>query len=415
MQVDGRPPADDLGLAASWALDPGVVFLNHGAFGACPRQVLDEQRAWRDRLEAEPVRFLAQELEELTAAARAALAACVGASPDDLAFVPNATAGVNTVLRSLRFCPADELLATDHGYNASLNALRFAAERDGARVVVAEIPFPIAGPDEAVDAVLACVTPRTRLALLDHVTSPTGLVLPIERLVAELQRRGIDVLVDGAHAPGMVPLDLEALGAAYYTGNCHKWLCAPKGTAFLHVRRDRQADVRPLSISHGANSRRIDRSRFRLEFDWTGTFDPSGFLAIPCAIEHVGGLLEGGWPALMAANRGLALAARDILCAALSVPPPAPDAMVGSMAAVPLPAAGAGAPQPMTPLDDDPLQVALRERFGIQVPIVAWPPAWRHDAPATGGRLIRVSAQAYNRREQYERLGGALRELLAGR
>jgi isopenicillin-N epimerase len=386
--------------ACLWPLDPHVTFLNHGSYGACPRAVLDVQARFRERLEGEPVRFLSRELEGLLDGARAALGAFVGAEPDDLAFVPNATTGVNTVLRGLELAPGDELLTTDHAYNACRNAVDAVAARAGARVVVAPVPFPLGGPEQVTEAVLARTGPRTRLALVDHVTSPTGLVLPTERLVRELAARGVDALVDGAHAPGMVPLDLRALGAAYYAGNCHKWLCAPKGAGFLHVRRDRQAGVRPLVISHGANSPRRDRSRFRLEFDWTGTADPTAYLAVPEAIRYLGSLLPGGWPALMAHNRATALAGRDRLCATLGVPAPAPDAMIGSLAAVSLPP---GLPPAPDGTERDPLHTVLLERFGIEAPVFTW--------PALGARILRVSAQLYNTPADYERLADALTEL----
>lgn len=392
------PPTDP------WLLDPGIAFLNHGSFGACPEPVLAAQTAWRERMEREPVQFLSRELEGLLAAARTEVARFLGADPDDLAFVANATTGVNTVLGSLRFVPGDELLTTDHEYNATLNALAAAAERDGARVVIARIPLPVRQPGDVVDAILAAVTPRTRLLLISHVTSPTGLVLPVADIVRELAAKGIDTLVDAAHAPGMVPVDIEELGAAYWTGNAHKWLCAPKGAAVLHVRRDRQAAIRPLVISHGSNDPRTDRSRFRLEFDWTGTADPTAWLAIPAAIRFVGGLMAGGWPEVMAANRSLALVARDLLCARLGAAPPAPDSMIGAMAAVPLPLAVDRGEA----LAED-LNRALFEDDGIEVPITPWPvPAARSPGAAPTAILVRMSAQRYNRLDQFQRLADAL-------
>ncbi len=350
-------------------------------------------------MERQPLRFLVRELETDLDAARAALADFCGADADDLAFVTNATTGVNTVLRSLEFKPGDELLVTNHAYNACRNALDFVAERSGARVVVATIPFPFHDREELVAPVLECVTPHTRLALLDHVTSPTGIVLPVARLVEELNRRGVDTLVDGAHAPGMVPLDLKRLGAAYYTGNCHKWLCAPKGAALLHVRRDKQKSVRPLTISHGANSARRDRSRFLLEFGWQGTWDPTAALSVPEAIRFMGSLMQGGWQEITARNRTLALAARNILCETLRIGGPCPGEFIGSLAAVPLPAAPPGElPQP--PFNESRLQDVLRVKHGIEVPII-----FRTAPP---GRLLRISAHLYNSLPQYEMLARAL-------
>jgi len=406
-------------LAAHWSLDPDVVFLNHGSFGACPTPVLEAQRAWRDRLESEPVRFMVDELEPALDMARARVAAFLRADPDDLAFVHNATSGVNTVLRSLRIAPGDEVLGADHEYNACLNAARYVAERDGARLVVAALPFPVAGPEEVVERVLAAVTPRTRLALLSHVTSPTAVVLPVAELARELAARGVEVLVDGAHAPGMLPVDLRALetsGVAYWTGNLHKWTCAPKGAAILWVRRDRQAAIRPLTISHGANDPRRHRSRFRLEFDWMGTDDPTAWLAAPAAIDFVGGLMPGGWPEVMARNHALALAGRDTVCRRLGVAPPVPDGMLGSMAAVLLPEdAGAAASTALSPLDADPIQLALQERFRIQIPVLPWPTPWTpgFSADMARRRLVRLSAQLYNDPAEYDVLAEGLAEVLA--
>jgi isopenicillin-N epimerase len=381
-----------------WLLDPNVTFLNHGSFGATPRAVLAVQAALREEMEREPVRFLAREIEPRLDAARAVLAEFIGAAPDDVAFVPNATAGVNAVVRSLDLDEHDELLVTTHEYNASRNALDFVAGLNTAKVVVAEIPFPIDSPDTVVARVLEKVTSRTRLLLIDHITSQTALVFPIERIVAELRARGIDTLVDGAHAPGMLPLDLRAMNVAFYTGNLHKWVCAPKGAAFLYVHPNRRYEIRPAIISHGANAQRRDRSRFHLEFDWTGTFDPTPWLSIPAALQFMSTLVDGGWPEVMRRNHELALRARDIVSSRLGIAPPAPDDMLGSMAAFPLPDATA----PPSPFGDS-LHDALLAR-GFEVPVQIFP-HWPQ-------RVLRVSAQLYNEEAEYERLAEAVALLL---
>lgn len=385
-------------LKAHWTLAPSVVFLNHGSFGACPRSVLAAQQAVRDRMESQPVRFFVRDLEALLDRAREALAHFIDADPLDLVFVPNATTAVTTVLRSVKLQPGDELLTTDHTYAACRYALDDVAARTGAHVVVAPVPLPIRSEQDVIEAVLGEVTRKTKLALLDHVTSPTALIWPIERLVAELQAKGVDVLVDGAHAPAMVPLSMRAIGSAYYAGNCHKWLCAPKGAGFLYVRRDRQQAVHALVVSHGARAKRDDRSRFWLEFDWQGTGDPSAYLAVPAAIDFVSTLMPGGLVALQQRNRAMALRARSLLQQALRATSLAPETMIGSMASVLLP------DEPPAAAGSKSLQDRLLEEYGIEVPIVSW--------PAPPQRLVRISSQAYNRMRDYEQLADALRSLL---
>jgi isopenicillin-N epimerase len=392
--------------ADAWPLDPAVARLNHGSFGACPLSVLGRQAELRQQMEAEPGRFLLCRLPPLLDQSRRCLAGLIGAEPENLVFVANATAGVNAVVRSLRFRPGDELLLTNHVYNACSNVVRYVAQRAGATLAVAEVPIPVESPGQVVQAVLAHVTKRTRLAVLDHVTSPTAVIFPIEELVGQLGRRGVDTLVDGAHAPGMVPLDVQRLGAAYYTGNAHKWLCAPKGAGFLYVRPDRQEGVQPPVISHGYNQSRPGYTRFQDAFDWQGTDDPTAWLCVGEAIRFLDGLAAGGLDGLMRRNHELAIAARRMLCGRLPLRPICPEEMLGSMAAMMLPsdaeevlAADAAAPVPVPRLGS-----RLLERFGIEVPVYYW--------PATPQAILRVSAQAYNSLDQYVRLAEALDRLL---
>lgn len=387
--------------AAQWQLDPEVDFLNHGAFGACPSAVLAEQDAWRARLEREPVRFMVNELEPALDGARAAVAGFVGADPRSLVFVTNATAGVNTVLASLALRPGDEILVTDHGYNACNNAARYWAGRAGASVAVASVPVPVRAPEDVVAAILSAVTPRTRLALVDHVTSPTGMVFPVAELVKALRERGVLSLIDGAHAPGMLPLELGALGADYYVGNLHKWCCTPKGAAIMVARPEHHATLRPLVVSHGANSRRTDRPKLWLEFDWVGTIEPSALLSAPRAIEFLAGLLPGGFPALQAHNHELVCFARRLLLDAVGTEPLCPESMLGSLASVALRDAPQ-APGFETSPFPEPLYSELCRRH-FQALAVYWPEPPR--------RLVRVTAQLYNDLAQYERFASAVREL----
>lgn len=384
-----------------WSLNPQVTFLNHGSFGACPLPVLATQAKFREQLERQPLLFFNRQWEVLLDEARVCLAKFLSTDAEDLVFLPNATTGVNTVLRSLQFAPGDELLTTDQEYNACRNALDFVAEKSEAKIVVASIPFPINSADQVVEAVLNQVTERTKLVLISHITSQTALIFPVQQLVQALSSQGIDTLIDGAHAVGMLDLNLPELGATYYAGNCHKWLCAPKGAGFLYVAKEKQELIRPLVISHGANSPRRDKSRFQLEFDWQGTVEPSAFLAVPSAIAFFHDLLPGGWAELREHNHQLVLAGKNLLQSTLGASAVCPDEMIGAMAVIQLP--------PDTQLDNPrsflaPLQDDLWYQFNIEVPIIYW--------PAKPQQLLRITAHIYNSLSDYEYLAESLQKLL---
>ena len=385
-----------------WALDPGTVYLNHGSFGACPIAVLEEQSRLRALLESDPMEFFFERCPALWQDALASLSDFVDADVAGMTFQVNATAGVNTVLRSLDLRPGDEVIVSDHAYRACRNAVEHVCTRSGAKVVVVPIPFRVESDDQIVELMLRAVTDRSRLAMIETVTSPTGLRMPFERLTRELQARRVDVLVDAAHGVGLVPLDLNSLGAAYITGNCHKWLCTPKGSGFLHVREDRRDRVKPLAISHGYSAEGDARQRFRQEFDWQGTQDPTPWLCIPKAIDYVGGLMDGGWNGIMARNHGLALKARGILRDALGPGSTAPAPMITAMVTAEIASGPAVGASPA--LKSDPLMRALYERHRIQAVVFAWPP---HRA-----RYLRVSAALYNSEAEYRYLADALESLL---
>lgn len=392
-------------LKTHWGLDPEVTYLNHGSFGACPKVVLAELHRLQAELESEPATFLTRMARERLLAARRSLGQFVGANPDDLAFLPNVTTALNAVLRSLPLRAGDELIVSSHEYNASRNILEYVAQKTQSRVVVVEIPFPIAGPDVVMERMRDAITRRTRLALVDHVTSATGMLMPLAELIGLFHERDVEVMVDGAHAPGMIPLDIEALAPDYYTGNCHKWICAPKGAGFLYVRPDLQEQVRPAVISHGANAGLVGNARFRAEFEWTGTRDITPWLCVPSAISCMGSLLPGGWPEVMDRNHALAVEGRALLAASLGVELPCPDDMLGSLATLHLPeSARFEAAASASALDLNPLQEALFHQHKIEMPVLS--------CPESGRPMLRVSAQLYNELDDYERLARALRSLL---
>jgi len=321
-----------------------------------------------------------------------------GASPGSVVFVPNATTGVNTILSNLRLNPGDELLTTGQEYFASRNALQFYARRNDARIVEAPIDIPVSGPDQVVDSIMSRVTDRTVLLLVDHVSSPTGMVFPVEELIRRMGRLGIDVLVDGAHAPGMLPLNLAELGAAYYTGNCHKWLCTPATAAILYVRPDRQAGFRPAVMSHFASDFESDLSEFQIEFSWNGTIDPTPRMTIPFAIDYMEKLHPGGWMGIMKENHDKAVRAIKLISKETGLQLTCPESMFGSMGSVILPYLDpSGLPHPE---GMDPLWTWLLKEKQIEIPVIhtTIPP----------GRFLRLSAQLYNGRAEYEYLAKAL-------
>ena len=384
-------------LAKHWTFDPSRVFLNHGSFGACPDFVIKEQRMWQNLMEKEPVQFFEELMPELLLNSRIALAEFLSCDANDLAFVSNATSGVNTILRSLHFEQGDEILVPNHAYQACRNTIDFVASRWGAKVVEVAIPFPIDGPQTVIELMKSARSERTKLVMIDTVTSPTGLRMPFEELTAFFEGEGVEVLLDAAHGIGMIPLNLGKLGASYVTSNCHKWLCAPKGSAFLYVRSDKQSKIQPLTISHGHTFPLGDTTRFRHEFDWTGTQDISGWCAIPAVIEGMAKLIDGGWGAIMQHNHDLAIRGRDILCERLGIEQPCPNEMIACISTIKLPGE---IPAKEKMHEPDPLHHVLSEKYNIQVPVWSW--------PSPEGRYLRISAQLYNSIEQYELLADAL-------
>lgn len=380
-----------------WTLNPEVTYLNHGSFGACPKFILERQNEYRNQLEHEPIRFLVQTAETLLAKSREKIATLTGSQASDIVFVNNATAGVNTVFRSLTFQPGDEILYTNHIYGACRKTLEFISFRTGAQLVEATYPFPLSSSAEIVEAVLSKVTSRTKIALIDHITSATALVQPVEEITRELEQRGIEVMIDGAHAPGSIPLNIEAIGASYYAANCHKWLCAPKGAAFLHIRKDKQDKIWPLVISHAGHEAKSLTERFF----WPGTFDPSAWICVGDSIDYMASLLPGGWPEIMKRNREFCLVSRRLICETLNIPEPCPDSMIASMAAFPLPEASNETPHNYKSFSV--LQERLYQEYNIEIPV------WNWDNPKS--RLIRIAVQLYNDPEQYVKLSDALKRL----
>lgn len=388
-------------MSKHWRLNEKTVFLNHGSYGATPTIVLNEQKRWQLLLEKDPVKFFEDIAPKALIESRKAIANLVNCDYEDLALIENATSGVNIILRSLKFDEGDEIIVPNHAYQACRNTIDYVAEKSGAVVVTCDIPFPIQGNQIIIDNIMKCVTENTKLAMIDTVTSPTGLLMPFEELVGLLESKGVNVLLDAAHGIGMIPLDIEKIGASYTTSNCHKWLCAPKGSAFLHVRKDLQSLIHPLTISHGMTAPLGDSTRFRHEFDWTGTRDVSAWCALPFVIDEFSKLVGMNWNEIMTHNRKLVIKGRNIICEKLSIIPPCPENMISSIATIKISSKQVS----ITDLYEiDPLHEKLLEDYNIQVPVWSW--------PNPQGRYIRISAQIYNNEDEYKYLANILEKCL---
>lgn len=374
-------------------LRPGVTFLNHGSFGACPAPVFETYQRWQRELEAQPVEFLGRRLNGLLREAREPLARYVGAPPDDLVYVSNATHGVNIVARSLELGPGDEVVVTELEYGAVQRTWRYICGQRGATYRPAHVTLPVTSAEALADEIWSAVTPRTRAISISHITSTTALTLPVAEICRRARAAGVLTVVDGAHAPGHIPLALEELGADFYAGNCHKWLCAPKGAGFLYARTERQALLGPLVVSWGYEAHQPSGSLFQDLFSWIGTDDPSAFLSVPAAIAFQ---QEHDWPSVRARAHELLRQARARIAALTGLPPLAPDSPQWwvQMCALPITLPAGQEPEA--------LQARLREEYQIEVPITE----------ADGQHFVRVSIQAYNSPADVERLVRALEALL---
>ncbi|MEO8394320.1 MAG: aminotransferase class V-fold PLP-dependent enzyme [Chloroflexota bacterium] len=365
-------------------LDPGVVFLNHGSFGACPKPVFETYQKWQRELEWQPVDFLGRRADDLLNQARAALAEYVNGDVDNLVFVPNATSGVNVAARSLRLQPGDEILTTDHEYGACSYSWQHNCERTGAKYVIRPMPLPMSTPEAFVERFWEGVTPRTRVIYMSHISSPSALVFPIEEICRRAREAGIISVIDGAHAPGQIPLDMKKIGADFYTGNCHKWMMTPKGSGFLYVRPEYQWPIEPLIISWGWT----EDSNFIRRNQSQGTRDPSAYLAVPAAIEW---MKEHNWDLVRAQCHGLGVELRKQIMDWSDQPEIAPESWFSQMFTALLP-----------PYDPQVLKQRLYDEYRIEVPLTT----------ADGHQAIRVSFQGYNTYEDGQKLLTALRELI---
>jgi isopenicillin-N epimerase len=380
-------------LKSYFLLDPDIHFLNHGSFGACPAPVFETYQAWQRRLEQQPVLFLGREYEKYDRQARLALASFLCANGDDLVYVPNVTHGVNIVARSLALGPGDEILASDHEYGACNYTWELVCRKNGATYIQQPLPFPVGSEEEMVEMLWQGVTPRTRVIYLSHITAPTALRLPIEAICQRARRAGILTVIDGAHAAGQIPLDMQAIGADFYLGNCHKWMLSPKGAGFLFARPEVQHCIEPLVVSWGyhATPQKTCGSQFLDYLTWSGTQDPAARLSVPAAIQF---MQENNWEQVQSGCKSLLRTALERIAELVDQPPlyPLDSALYRQMAAASLPA----------DTDIAVLKTRLYDELRVEVPMTEW----------NGRKFVRISVQGYNTQEDMDALVGGLKMLL---
>lgn len=382
----------------NWLLNRGVTYLNHGSFGACPRYVMEYRSRLLSEIESEPMDFLVRRLPGELSAQITTLESFLGAGPGTIVLTDNTTTGINSVIKSIRFMPGETVLLSSQAYFSTRNALNEAVSRAGAHVRTIPFTVPVSGPEEVLRQLMGSVDGTVRYAVLDHISSPTGMVFPLAEAVGVLSGEGIEVIADGAHGPGHTQLSLSELGCAWYVGNCHKWLCSPRSCAILYTRPDMKGMTAPAVTSHVPGDFLPGPDPLRVMFDWSGTPDPSPRLCVRKSIDYMATMHPGGWDGIIRRNTGLARQARSLLLEATGSEAPFPDSMVGCMASVRLPDLDHTGPRPIDWFD--PLQQALRDR-GIEAPVIQ----------CSAGRFLRVSAQLYNYPAQYEHLAEVLRGL----
>lgn len=384
-------------LVKHWMLDREVVYLNHGSFGATPLKILQRQTEYRHMMEREPVDFFVNQWPVLMDHSKKKLAEFVHADPNDMVFVQNSTTAVNQILTCFPFKSGDEWLVSSHAYGACMEAMKHYCSRNGITLKIAEIPFPVQNDEMILDAIEKEITERTSLALIDHVSSATGMIFPVEKIIELLRIKGIKSLVDGAHAPGMLALDLGKLDPDFYVANCHKWICAPKGSAFMYVKEDWKELIKPLIISHFNDTDLGGDAYWANQFMWDGTHDFSAYLCVGDTLEYVAKLHPDGWKGVMNSNHQLVWNAGKLIAEKLGFELPLKENFIGSILTMPMPDGEEGFPKfNETP----PLKKLLYDNYRIQVPVFMFPKAPR--------QWLRISAQLYNSLEQYEYLANCL-------